>query len=1344
MEDSNLLQFDKFLKNSILHEVNPKDKFLELVKTYYKLKHKNEQFLSNPKKKERTIPDFEAMTRGDYDEDTNSGKSIKTNLPLKFEENNTTLKLCIRDNQNIKDIIEININLNTVSPKKPEFENITKEHLLYKIGSVKNKKNMIESLVAAGKDNELLELREYWVLLKKEVEKFTEGYSEFIEIKHAKDKNLDAFHANVIASINRNELIDFEKNLLLSSLVKTHSSNTANIIQYYIVINIIINKYNKALSILINKPVKHNLIGSVVYHKSKIIDKDNVFIVKEQISDSLINVLDIEGNINKVNIDSYDKIYGKLKTRIDDPVNIARKTLIDKSAITVTKTILDKTFKLKHTGDIKYIEVKRKTLKSHNDVVDEHPVQDVESSQEIIKSPEYKLISSLSSLDTFIPSDLEGAIYIYPNIFHRVIGDGYINSIKQGTFIKEDCEDCDDNLNKIDDWRNKLTKSYVNICSKNGEIIPIVLDKKLFSSVAHYYVYYSNKDNKKLADQYLFNNKRGQTSITPSDFELELDNGEWDKTENILNIPNHIYELLRITAAKFIQDDEMKRILIRTGDVQIINACFENFLTGEYEISKELIMVRKYIRDDIISNFYINFLEDQELSKITRQTIIHKQIPQFMSIKTDKIIKKIKGKKESSKEPDVRIPTGVSKIFERGVNRKLQLKKLESYTTDVLGKYLYNVPGDGNCLFYAVACAAFYNNTFDNLRGELKSVLEGTLVAELCHVTVNDRLKQIPILKKTALVLKSIVSEIIQYNYDAFLLFFKKHKIPKGLDDAAKLEKMDMIIQQQAVGQQANVLNFIHSLLVDIEHTDNYNDINDYITAIAADANELREYTKGWGGDVELQILSALLCLNINTYPSNSVDISDLDNYYNVKYKKTIKICLLPTKYSKCCSSVTEIDLGYLEQPPQHYFAIVDSDDLEVTFQSILEDVDSDEEQSNLQKLLHMGYEFELANNALRLNQNNLDMALNYIFQILQSNVDLLESDDMYNYKFQTNELAVPINNKSTDYTQSCYIAQFHEGSENSYYQNYSFLEGTHDYIQWLFPMKHLSRNNPDPRTVLKISELEFMKDSELVKTNLFKSLRTMMDFFGGTLEMKYDYTYPEPMYYDLQLHENAHERLVNLNNHSHNYLRITRILNYLNSMEHYELQYLIINFFIDHIFVNNHNIVWNDAIIASLSEHWLDEVTNPDEKLRFQQAVTVYKKQLERRRKEGIQFGGQNVKQFKPLENKYLMFPFKYKTKLYNIVYVIYADDTLDKRVEIIGIMHSSNKIMSKKNIKKNTVLDKLLIKVHKKLFDGKLKIPKKKIIKLEYKHDLGNNNIELNGKVVGKMTDKKKIIFN
>ena len=261
---------------------------------------------------------------------------------------------------------------------------------------------------------------------------------------------------------------------------------------------------------------------------------------------------------------------------------------------------------------------------------------------------------------------------------------------------------------------------------------------------------------------------------------------------------------------------------------------------------------------------YFYFLDYQELEQmsmifLSSHTLLIAKVcigTQFITIKADQIIKSVHKTITTEANED---PIIYSETFTRDVNKKLQLKKLESYVGDILVKYLYNVPGDGNCLFYAIACSMYHHHIFDNLKGDLKLELQGTLVAEICDVIIKDRFQPVPILKKTALALKNIVSEIIQYNYDEYLEFFKKNKISDELSGIDKLEKMDMVIQENATVSQTFVLNFVHNLLLDIEHSKIYSNIEDYIQSIATDANKIVSYEKGWGGKSRQHTKASLL-----------------------------------------------------------------------------------------------------------------------------------------------------------------------------------------------------------------------------------------------------------------------------------------------------------------------------------------------------------------------------------------------------------------------------------------------------------------------------------------------------
>ena len=81
------------------------------------------------------------------------------------------------------------------------------------------------------------------------------------------------------------------------------------------------------------------------------VNKDNIFIVVSKNSDSIMDIIDINGNKTRVSIDSFEKIYSKLKTGEGD---IVKKIDVESSSLVVTKNIIDKKIKIKHKGPIKY------------------------------------------------------------------------------------------------------------------------------------------------------------------------------------------------------------------------------------------------------------------------------------------------------------------------------------------------------------------------------------------------------------------------------------------------------------------------------------------------------------------------------------------------------------------------------------------------------------------------------------------------------------------------------------------------------------------------------------------------------------------------------------------------------------------------------------------------------------------------------------------------------------------------------------------------------------------------------------------------------------------------------
>ena len=97
------------------------------------------------------------------------------------------------------------------------------------------------------------------------------------------------------------------------------------------------------------------------------------------------------------------------------------------------------------------------------------------------------------------------------------------------------------------------------------------------------------------------------------------------------------------------------------------------------------------------------------------------------------------------------------------------------------------------------------------------------------------------------------------------------------------------------------------------------------------------------------------------------------------------------------------------------------------------------------------------------------------------------------------------------------------------------WLESTHDYIQWMFPLDVRSFHHPFAAPALKENELEIAKMDEIIQRNMIRSFQRMLEFYGLRL--------------------NAEENKIEKNNSfeerskvwlvvkNHNHLRLTRII---------------------------------------------------------------------------------------------------------------------------------------------------------------------------------------------------------
>lgn len=113
--------------------------------------------------------------------------------------------------------------------------------------------------------------------------------------------------------------------------------------------------------------------------------------------------------------------------------------------------------------------------------------------------------------------------------------------------------------------------------------------------------------------------------------------------------------------------------------------------------------------------------------------------------------------------------------------------------------------------------------------------------------------------------------------------------------------------------------------------------------------------------------------------------------------------------------------------------------------------------------------------------------------------------------------------------------------------RDFDWLERTHDYIQWLFPLEAPSAFNPAAPLLTAEDRHDFVADADL-SSNLRRAFFRMLDFYGFTV------TETRPR---LRLARNAvftDRRRTWLTPGNHNLLRISRMLASLRLLGHPEL----------------------------------------------------------------------------------------------------------------------------------------------------------------------------------------------
>jgi len=188
-------------------------------------------------------------------------------------------------------------------------------------------------------------------------------------------------------------------------------------------------------------------------------------------------------------------------------------------------------------------------------------------------------------------------------------------------------------------------------------------------------------------------------------------------------------------------------------------------------------------------------------------------------------------------------------------------------------------------------------------------------------------------------------------------------------------------------------------------------------------------------------------------------------------------------------------------------------------------------------------------------------------------------------YPGKKDDLAANLNlrfykNEIQSYPQGDYIDEIHK----DWFGHYELLEGHHGYIQWLFPIREKGMNSYSQE--LQLFEAKAIAEDPKLTKRLIKSYRLMLDFYGMELACETTGLVRR------KKNESWKECYCNLEERSHNWLRITRILKCLGEMnlEHYKKPLLA------HMISERHT-GYLRACGRSLANYWIPVVRSADER---------------------------------------------------------------------------------------------------------------------------------------------------
>ncbi|CAL1533700.1 unnamed protein product [Lymnaea stagnalis] len=160
-----------------------------------------------------------------------------------------------------------------------------------------------------------------------------------------------------------------------------------------------------------------------------------------------------------------------------------------------------------------------------------------------------------------------------------------------------------------------------------------------------------------------------------------------------------------------------------------------------------------------------------------------------------------------------------------------------------------------------------------------------------------------------------------------------------------------------------------------------------------------------------------------------------------------------------------------------------------------------------------------------------------------------------------------------------------------NWFGRYDLLEKHHGYIQWIFPIREEGMNwQAQP---LQLHEAEAIKGDERAMERVLQSYKMMLDFYG--MELVDEETG------EIKRSKNYKECFQNLTNHTHNYLRITRILKSLGELGYEHLKTPFLDFILSEALKKNRLL---ERTLTSCKNYWIGTIKDDGDRERLYQLI--------------------------------------------------------------------------------------------------------------------------------------------